>query len=167
MSTSDPTHAHPGVRWPEGLDPRIGDVFSHNELTIDVPPEQVFRWLLRATAWPTFYSNARRIRLEGGGDELRLGTRFSWWTFGVPVTTTVDALEPGRYLAWSGTGLGARGHHVWLIEPTLGGCRVVTEEVQRGPMVALLAPLLRVGLRRSHQGWLEGLAVVARRIGYR
>ncbi len=162
MSTNEPTRAHPGIRWPVGLSPREGQVFAHNELTVDVPAAAIFRHLVRATAWPSFYGNARRIRLAGGGDELAPGVRFTWWTFGVPVTTVVDAFEVDRYLAWSGSGLGSRGHHAWLLEPTPGGCRIVTEEVQRGASVALLAPLLRVGLRQQHQRWLEGLAAAAR-----
>ena len=82
-------------------------------------------------------------------------------TFGAPVTTVVDDLAPGARLAWRGTGLGSRGYHAWILEPTAAGCRLIAEETQRGAVVWLGRPLLRRGLLAQHQRWLEGLARAA------
>ena len=149
------------VRWPAGLAPSRAAVYAHNELDIAASPDAVWAWLIAAPRWPELYANCKRLRIVDGGDRLANGTRFTWWTFGVPVDTTVDGFEPHRYLAWTGRGLGARGHHVWLIAPTAAGCRVVTEETQVGFAPRVLAPWLRGALVRQHQRWLDGFARAA------
>ena len=152
---------HPAIRWPEGLAPALAHVHTVNVLDVAVSPAQLWPWLVRATRWPDYYGNARRVRLAGDADELALGLAFHWWTFGVPVRTVVDDLAPHARLAWRGAGLGARGYHAWLLEPTPTGTRVITEETQRGAAVWLGRPLLRRGLVRWHQRWIEGLAAAA------
>ena len=150
------------VRWPEGLAPEQSHVFAHNELRCELPPGRLWPWLIRATRWSERYTNCRRLRLPDGAVDLAPGMRFTWWTFGAPVTTEIVDFQPGRYLAWSGTGLGARGHHAWMLEPDGGGTRFITEETQRGLVVLGLRPLLRRGLLHYHQRWLEGLVAAAR-----
>jgi hypothetical protein len=152
----------PGISWPEGLYPEECPVFCHNELDCELSPQQLWPWLCRAVRWHEFYNNCHRLRiLDDGGIDLQMGTRFRWWTFGVPVETVVDSFEPNRYLSWTGTGLGARGHHVWLLEPSEHGCLVTTEETQRGVAVGIISPLLKLGLQYFHQRWLQGLERVA------
>lgn len=136
-------------------------MFSHNELELKAPIENVWAWLLEAPRWREFYANAWRVRIEGDGPRLGPGTRFRWWTFGVPVLTEVTVFEPQRQLAWLGQGAGSRGFHSWLLEPTPAGCKVVTEETQAGVVVRALAPVLRRGLLYFHQRWMEGLERVA------
>ena len=149
------------VLWPPGMEPEGAPVYSWNALDMPVPPEAVWPWLVRASLWPTWYSNAWRVRIEGGSADLAPGVRFTWVTFGVPVSTRVTEWQPGERLAWSASALGARGHHGWVIERTPEGCRVVTEETQRGALPSLGRYLLRPGLLHFHQRWLEGLARVA------
>jgi hypothetical protein len=92
---------------------------------------------------------------------LGIGSRFRWTVLGVPVETTVAECDPPHRLAWNGTGLGAAAYHSWDIEPTPTGCRVVTEETQRGAIPALLRVLLRPLLRFTQVRWLDALARVA------
>jgi hypothetical protein len=66
-------------------------------------------------------------------------------------------------LAWSGTGLGAAAYHAWDIEPTPAGCRVSTEETQRGLVPTLARPLLRPLLKYTQEVWLEALKQVSTR----
>lgn len=152
---------HPAIRWPDGLAPADAHVHTVNVLEVPLAPAQLWPWLVRATRWPDYYDNARRIRLAGDAAELAPGLAFRWWTFGVPVRTVVDDLVPHARLAWRGAGLGARGYHAWILEPIASGTRVTTEETQRGAAVWLGRPLLRRGLLRWHQRWIEGLAVAA------
>src|SRR5262249_49852268 len=93
--------------------------------------------------------------------DLSLGARFSWWTFGVPVSTVVLELVPARRLAWRGEGLGSMGYHAFDLEPTARGTHLVTEETQRGAAVRVPRPLITRGLLPFHQRWLEGLARAA------
>jgi hypothetical protein len=149
---------HPEIRWPSGLEPSAAHLHTVNSLDIPHSPDQIWPWLVRASRWPEYYRNCRRIRIDG---DLTGGVAFRWWTFGVPVRTVVDDFAPCARLAWRGTGAGAIGYHAWILEPTTTGSRVITEETQRGAVPWLARLHLRRGLLHWHQRWLEGLARVA------
>jgi hypothetical protein len=153
--------SHPAIHWPAGLAPGEAHLHAVNVLDTAATVEQIWPWLVRATRWHEHYGNCKRLTIDGGAAELSRGTRFRWWTSGVPVTTVVDDLVPNERLAWTGTGLGARGYHAWVLEPTKTGTRLVTEECQRGASVWVLRGFLRRALHVHHQRWLEGLARVA------
>ncbi len=151
------------VYWPPGFEVEGAPVHTVNELEMDAPVERVWAWLVRAPLWPSFYGNCKRVVIEHGTTEsLDLGTVFSWTTFGIRVRTTVEEFVVNERLAWSGVALGSRGFHAWVLETRASGCRVVTEEVQRGWVPAVGRVWLRRALLREHQNWLEGLARVAR-----
>jgi hypothetical protein len=147
--------------WPDRQRPDRCPVSSHNERLIAAPSDHVWAWLVRAPRWPTFYANAQRVEIEGGGDALTAGATFRWTTFHLRVRTTVQEFEPGRRLAWFGTGYGSAGYHTWTLEPVGEHCRVVTEETQRGLLPSLGRLYIRGALHRQHAAWLEGLARVA------
>lgn len=156
MTEATPWH------WPSGYDPRSSPVATRNELRPHVTADRLWPVLVRAVDWPRWYSNAHHVHLRDGRHDLDAGVTFTWVTFGLRVTSTVRKFLPARRLAWDGRALGATGYHRWDLRPAPGGgCLVVTEEVQRGPAVRLLAPALRRGLLHHHQRWLEGLARTA------
>ena len=150
------------TRWPADSRPDGAPVYTYNAIDVAAPPERVWAWLVRATAWPSYYDNASNVRfVDGGGPDLAPGTRFTWTTFNVRVDTLVTEFEPCSRLAWRGKTLGGSGYHGWVIEPTGQGCHVITEETQRGIVPSLGRWFLRPGLLGQHQRWLEGLARVA------
>jgi hypothetical protein len=150
------------TRWPEEFRPDRVPVHSFNEIDVAAPPERVWAWLVRASAWPSYYSNASNIRFtNGAGPDLALGTTFTWTTFGVSVRTQVVEFQPYERLAWKAFPIGGVGYHSWVITRAPSGCHVVTEETQRGIVPSLGRWFLRGGLHKWHQQWLEGLARVA------
>lgn len=65
-------------------------------------------------------------------------------------------------LVWSARGpVGSSGAHAWYLEPTARGCRVVTEEAQRGMFLIPLRSYTRRVLLASHQEWLRALKELA------
>jgi hypothetical protein len=61
-------------------------------------------------------------------------------------------------LIWAAKGpAGTSGAHAWYIEPTPGGCHVVTEEAQRGLLLFFIGGRTRGTLLNSHQEWLRAL----------
>jgi acetyl esterase/lipase len=153
-----------GVTFPEGYRREQSPVFARNELFVPAPAERVWEWLVKAGRWPEFYGNARDVEIEGGS-ELEKGTLFHWTTFGIRAHTTVTELVPNERLSWSGKGLGSTAYHGWVLRPCEGGCYVITEETQQGFVVSVGRAILRRGLLRWHQRWLEGLSRVAVRGG--
>jgi hypothetical protein len=101
------------------------------------------------------------VRIEDGGRELALGTRFRWRTFGVAIRSQVKEHAAPERLAWDARGLGIDAYHAWWIERAPGGCRVVTEETQHGIAARLGALLVPRRMSRGHDLWLARLAVQA------
>ena len=150
------------ISWPDEHTPKASAFHAVNELQIPAEPEVVWAWLCRADLWPSYYSNARRVKhLEGPWPEIELGSRWRWLTFGAFVTSELVEYQPKQRLAWSAKELGGRGHHGWVLRRQAGGTFVRTEETQRGLGIRLAKPALRPLMVRFHQRWLEGLSRVA------
>jgi hypothetical protein len=161
---SPTTAAAPRIaaRWPDEARPEVSPIYSRREVAVAAPIAEVFAWLVHAERWPQWYSQCTRVRiLAGPAPALGVGTRFRWTVLGVPVETTVEECDPPHRLAWSGTGLGAAAYHSWDFELTASGCRVITEETQRGAIPSLLRVLLRPLLSFTQDRWLAALAQVA------
>lgn len=148
------------IHWPSDLEPAVASLHVRNELKTELAPERIWPWLVRAQRWPELYAGASHVRTPS--PELAMGTRFTWRTLGVSVTTVVEELVPNERLAWRGTGLlGARGYHAWVLERRGAGTYLVTEETQRGVIPSLFRARLKRTLLDSHQRWLEGLVRAA------
>jgi len=145
------------ILWPAQYAPgRVAATVS-NEIAIAAAPDTVWAWLVRASAWPSWYPNSHRVRITGGKAELDAGAQFRWRTFGVAVRSTVREFEPPSRIAWDGKGLMLDVYHAWLIEPRPGGSWVLTEENQNGIAARLQALLMPQRMFRGHQLWLERL----------
>ena len=122
-----------GCAWPAAHVPEGASIYVSNRTLTTADPELAWAWLIRPEQWSRFYGNARRIRHRSGPwPELALGSRFSWVTFGAPVTTEITEFEPFKRLAWTGTAPGATAHHAWLLDASGPKREIVTEETQRG-----------------------------------
>jgi Polyketide cyclase / dehydrase and lipid transport len=150
------------ISWPEGHDPKETAVHVRNELDMPVSPEAVWPWLVRAQLWPTWYPNSESVVIEGGGPDLKLGSKFRWKTFGVTLDSVVAEFVPFERLGWSAKSMGVDAYHAWLIERRPEGCHVLTEETQNG-LLASLSNTLRPGnMSRLHQVWLDNLLAKAK-----
>lgn len=152
------------IRWPARHEPKGAAIHEVNSGYSTAAAEVVWSWLVQPESWSTYYSNAHGMRpLAGGWPEIRLGSRFSWVTFGTRVTTEVTEFEPFERLAWTGTGwLGSRGHHAWLLTARPdGGTDIHTEETQRGALVRVMRPINAPRMRRMHQQWVDNLSRTA------
>jgi Polyketide cyclase / dehydrase and lipid transport len=145
------------MKWPEGFAPADSPVYARNEIAIAAAPERVWRWLIRAAGWPSWYSNSRNVKfLSGAPPDLAPGTEFRWKTFGATIISRVIVLEPPRELGWNARGI-LSAYHGWEIVPDASGCRVITEECQNGILPRLASWYLIPMLLRGHQKWIESL----------
>ena len=146
------------IRWPAEFEPSRNPIHVRNELAAPVPVDRVWAWLIRAALWPSWYFNSKNVCfLSGPPPDLALGTRFSWWTFDVDIESTVCEFVPGERIAWDGNAFGVHVYHAWLIRPTPDGCRILTEEVQRGIKSRLAAIRWPTRMSDRHGIWLERL----------
>ena len=149
--------ATPLIHWPRGLEPRNVDVFVHNEGWIHAPPEVVWANLIDAAQWPTWYSNAANVRIDGGAAKLAKGVSFAWTTFGFPIRSSVDVFEPGREIGWSVDNPQFKVHHAWLLVPERGGTRVITEEAQKGADAIKFRLEQPNAMYDGHDWWMSAL----------
>jgi hypothetical protein len=144
--------------WPDGFDPRTNPVFACNAIDIQAPVSAVFRILMAATEWPSFYPNAAEVSIEGGRETLlRAGTRFVWRTFGVRQRSEVTLFETDRALGWRAESPGTHAYHRWFVAAGGGLTHVLTEECQFGFVASVDRYWMNRSLNASHQLWLEGL----------
>lgn len=152
------------VRWPASYLPASSRVFVHNEIVIPASPEHIWRWLIRADLWPSWYENAADIHfLSHTGPDLRDRSRFRWRTFGARITSKVLEFEPHRRLAWDAHGIGIAAYHAWVITPMPSDgmsqrTQVLTEETQTGWRARLGKLLMPDRMHTMHQLWLESLS---------
>lgn len=154
------------VIWPEKFDPKTSAIYALNDINVKAPPEVVWRLLVDAENWSSYFPAEDQVKILSGERELARGTRYSRVTVGFPMSLVVTECEPFRRLAWvttvDGDETGSSAYHGWVITPTHDGCHVLTEETQQGEW--FLEELGRKhpgALYRYHQEWVERLARAA------
>ncbi len=106
----------------------------------------------------------RRFGLGAGGPLLDANSKFRFKTLRFYFEPEIVTFKPNRMLIWSAKGpAGTSGAHAWYIESTPGGCRVITEEAQRGLLLFFLRSRTRGTLLTSHQEWLRALKELPKR----
>lgn len=146
------------IRWPDKYKPEETAVHARTELEMPVSPEAVWPWLVRAELWPTWYPEFADVVIDGGGPDLKPGSRFRWKTFGVNLNSKVEEFVELERIAWSARATGIDAYHAWLIERRPAGCHVLTEENQNGWAARLNNALRPRFMGRMQRVWLERLA---------
>ncbi|MBZ6113100.1 MULTISPECIES: SRPBCC domain-containing protein [Streptomyces] len=154
------------VVWPEQYDPKLSALYALNDIDVKAPPEVVWKLLVDAENWSSYFPPEDRVKILSGDTELARGTRFSRVTVGYPMSLHVTESEPFTRLAWEttvdGDETGSSAYHGWVITPTDYGCHVLTEETQQGPFfVEELGHKYPGALYSYHQDWVERLARAA------
>ncbi|NKB63965.1 MAG: hypothetical protein GKR95_24585 [Gammaproteobacteria bacterium] len=99
--------AIPQDAWPERFkqtaDP--APVPVSNEIEIAAPAEIIWEQLINTARWEAMYQNAQNIEFVDGNPspKLKEGRTFRWDTFGIRITSTVQAFVPSSFIAWDGS----------------------------------------------------------------
>jgi hypothetical protein len=129
---------------------------------IDAPAERIWALLIDCARWPSWYKHCGNISILRGGPMLSANAKFRFKTIGFFFEPEVVTFDPFRELTWSAKGpAGTSGAHAWYIEPSQGGCRVITEEAQKGILLRFLGGRTTKTLLTSHGEWLRALKALA------
>jgi uncharacterized protein YndB with AHSA1/START domain len=161
---SDLKHRSREIHWPAGFDPKTADLFSHNELTIHAPCERVWDNIIDATKWPQWYPNSKDVHIVGDGQVLAQDTAFRWTTFGLGLESKVHEFVPYTRIGWYGyaPGTAPSFYHTWYLTPAGStSCRVVMDEVGKGPDASHLRESDESLMHRGHALWLATLKWVS------
>jgi len=154
------------VIWPEAYDPKTSALYALNDIDVKAPPEVVWKLLVDAENWVSYFPYEDQVKIHSGATQLQLGTEYSRVTVGFPMSLTVTEHVPNQRLAWKttvdGDATGSSAYHGWVITPTAEGCHVLTEETQQGAFfLEQLGHKHPGALYRYHQEWVERLAQAA------
>jgi uncharacterized protein YndB with AHSA1/START domain len=154
------------VIWPERYDPKISAIYALNDIDVKAPPEVVWKLLVDAENWSSYFPAEDQVKILTGEPQLTLGTRYSRVTIGFLMNLVVEECVPARRLSWStfvdGDKTGSSAFHGWVITHLKDGCQVLSEETQQGPFFLEEIGRKRPGaLYRYHQAWVESLARAA------
>jgi hypothetical protein len=150
------------IIWPAGHSPASALVFAQNTVEISASPHQVWSLLIDCVDWPRWYKHCSDVSILRGGPLLDANAKFRFKTLGFYFEPEIETFEPYRMLVWSAKGpAGTSGSHAWYIDPTPGGCRVITEESQKGLLLLLRRSQMRTRLLASHEEWVRSLKEIA------
>ncbi len=117
------------------IDPHA-PVRAQASILIHAPVEKVWDIQTDLENWPKWQPNIAHVTLQG---PLEQGTQFRWKAQGLTITSTLQAVDRHRQIAWTGISMGMKAVHIWHFEPVDGGTRVTTEESLSGWLTRLLA----------------------------
>jgi len=150
------------IHWPAGHAPADADLFAHNELLIHASCSIVWQHLVQAQSWPEWYPNSHNVKLLNSSDgRLHQDTKFSWDTFGVHIQSHVHEFVLDSRIGWFGEGTDLDAYHTFLLLKAPEGCRVVTEEVVRGPGAVEFRKKDPNAMHRGHDLWLSSLRQIS------
>ena len=154
------------VTYPPRYDPRVSAIYALNEIDVKAPAEVVWKLLVEAENWSSYFPPEDQVEILSGGSELALGARYSRVTIGFQMHLLVTECVPIRRLSWTaavdGDETDSSAFHGWVLTPTQYGCHVLSEETQQGPwFLEQLGHKHPGGLYSYHQDWVEALARAA------
>ena len=135
-------------------------VKSRVELKIAAPPERVWDILTRFQDWPRWNPDVKSMAFDG---PVAPGSEFRWKAGPGTIVSTLEVVEPPRYIRWRGHTMSINAVHEWRLEPSDGGTRVETEESFSGLLARLLRRQLQKTLDKSLRDGLEHLKREAER----
>ena len=111
----DLAHRSPDIHWPAGFEPEKADLFSHNDLIINASCGRVWKHIIEAASWPTWYPNSKNVEIQRGDPVLGDGTVFRWTTFGLAIESKVHEYVLNQRLGWYGYVPGTQPsfYHSW------------------------------------------------------
>jgi uncharacterized protein YndB with AHSA1/START domain len=124
------------------------------EVDIAAPPQTVWDVLTRFENWPNWNSDVKSMSFEG---PLAPGSMFRWKAGPGTILSTLDRVEPPRYISWQGKTLTIDAYHEWWLEPRDGGTHVRTEETFSGLLAKILRGTLQKTLDKSFDAGVERL----------
>jgi uncharacterized protein YndB with AHSA1/START domain len=128
-------------------------VKASSEITIQAPPEAVWKILTGIDEWPQWQSTVPSAHLDGA---LQPGTTFAWKSGSAEIQSRLALVRRNEQIAWTGTAYKAHAIHIWSLQPLPnGGTLVKTKESMDGFMLTLFYS--SKDLAKSQDVWLQAL----------
>ena len=146
--------SNPAIRFATVDVNRTAPVIAEAETEIAAPRERVWARLVDVERWPQWNHEVKRVKLEGG---LQVGSVFRWKAGPGTITSTFQAVDPPRHVAWTGKTLSLKAVHTWTLDTTETGTRVLTAESFEGTAARLLRRVFQNMLQTELEKGLQAL----------
>lgn len=123
-------------------------VRSRRTIEISAPPEVVWNALTDFERWQEWNPQVKSMSFGG---PVAPDSEFRWKAGPGTIVSTLEQVEPPRFVRWRGRTMSIKAIHEWRLEPRDGRTMVETEETYSG----LLAWLFRGQLQRMLDQALE------------
>ncbi len=133
---------------------------DEHRVVIDAPRPAVWALLADIPGWPRWHAAITRAELDG---PLAPGTGFRWTSGGMAISSTIQLVEPGQRLGWTGKALGTSSAHLWTLEDHPDGTLVTTAESMSGWLIYPVKLVTPGFLTDALQTWLSSLRHAAER----
>lgn len=133
---------------------------ARSQAEIDADVETVWNLITDVARWPEWNPDVSNVTLAG---RLDVGMSFRWKAGPSTITSTIRALDPPRFIGWTGKTLGINAVHTWRLEARDGKTHVVTEESWEGLLVRVLRGRMQKMLQEAVDSGLEHLRIEAER----
>jgi hypothetical protein len=135
-------------------------VSSRREIEVAAPQQLVWEVLTDFGRWREWNPEVKSMSFEGA---LAPGAMFRWKAGPGTIVSTVEEVEPPRYVRWRGRTLSIAAIHEWWFEERAGGAHVATEESFSGTLARLLRRMLQKQLDTALEDGLGHLKREAER----
>jgi uncharacterized protein YndB with AHSA1/START domain len=135
-------------------------VRSRRAIEIDAQPEVVWDILTRFDRWPEWNPDVRSTSFDG---PLAPGSEFRWKAGPGTIVSTLEQVEPLRFISWRGRTMSIKATHEWRLQPRNSGTFVETEESFSGLLARLFRRQVQKTLDKSLSEGLEHLKREAER----
>jgi hypothetical protein len=135
---------------------------SRKEIEIAATPDVVWEVLIAFANWPTWNPDIKSMSVN---EPVAVGSTFRWKAGPGTITSTIQRLEPPRFVAWTGKTMGIRAVDAFHLEPRDGGTLVRQEESWDGIVARVLRRSLQRTLDRSLESGLQHLQAESERRG--
>jgi hypothetical protein len=135
-------------------------VSSRREIEVAAPQQLVWEVLTDFGRWREWNPEVKSMSFEGA---LAPGAMFRWKAGPGTIVSTVEEVEPPRYVRWRGRTLSIAAIHEWWFEERAGGTHVATEESFSGTLARLLRRMLQKQLDTALEDGLGHLKREAER----
>lgn len=131
-------------------------VFATAKVHVSSPPDRVWRILVDAANWQSWYPDIRDVVASGA---LQVGDVFTFKTGPVTVEATVLTSDNESLLRFTGHSRGADAEYAFRLEPSDDGTAVSAEQSMRGVAVRAMRPMMQKIAETSLPAWLDALKV--------
>jgi uncharacterized protein YndB with AHSA1/START domain len=142
------------------VDASEAPVRSERSIEIAAPQETVWDVLTRFDQWLQWNPQVKSMSFDG---PLAPGSEFRWKAGPGTIVSTLEQVEPPRFVRWRGRTMSIKAIHEWRLEPRDGGTFVETEETYSGVVARLFRGQLQKILDKALEDGLEDLKREAER----